>query len=343
MAIQVNSKQCQGHIATAIRAGLVPFVKGSPGIGKSAIVRAIAEEYRLKLIDLRLAQCDPTDLNGFPSICPKSGRARYAPMDTFPLEGDPIPKGYNGWLLFLDEFNSAPRAVQAAAYKVVLDKATGGYKLHPNVAMVCAGNMDDDGAIVEEMSTALQSRLLHLMMVSDPEIFLDYASRAGFDHRITDYLRFRPGNVNTFNPEVTDAEPTYACERTWDFTNRIIAQVEPTDPDALPLLAGTVSEGVAREFIGHTKIYDKLPSLAQMRSSPETIKVPDEPSILYALTGAIAHNASGDSVGDLMKFVNRLPVEFQVICLREMGRRQRELLHSQPVKDWIATNNTELF
>lgn len=106
-------------ISNFIKAKLVPMIEGSPGMGKSAIVHQIAEQYGLKLIDLRLSQCDPTELMGFPSIGSNvdrtKARAGYVPMDTFPLEDDSIPAGHNGWLLFLDEFNSAPPAVQAAA------------------------------------------------------------------------------------------------------------------------------------------------------------------------------------------------------------------------------------
>ena len=50
-------------VCTYLRAKLVPLIKGSPAIGKSAIVHAIADQYKLKVIDLRLSQCDPTDLN----------------------------------------------------------------------------------------------------------------------------------------------------------------------------------------------------------------------------------------------------------------------------------------
>jgi hypothetical protein len=32
-------------------------------MGKSAMLHSVAEELNLKVIDLRLAQCDPTDLN----------------------------------------------------------------------------------------------------------------------------------------------------------------------------------------------------------------------------------------------------------------------------------------
>lgn len=62
-AITVDYAQCERLIAAYFRAGLVPMISGSPGIGKSAILRAIARMFNLKMIDLRLAQCDPTDLN----------------------------------------------------------------------------------------------------------------------------------------------------------------------------------------------------------------------------------------------------------------------------------------
>ena len=111
--MKIDIFQAEHLISIALQAQLVPMVHGSPAVGKSAVVKQVAKKFGLKVIDLRLSQCDPTDLMGFPSI--KNDRAGYKPMDTFPIEGDPLPEGYQGWLLFLDECNSATRAVQAAA------------------------------------------------------------------------------------------------------------------------------------------------------------------------------------------------------------------------------------
>jgi MoxR-like ATPase len=61
--MQVKISQAIRLISKYLKASLVPMVVGSPGCGKSAIVHQIAEQYNLKLIDLRLSQCDPTDLN----------------------------------------------------------------------------------------------------------------------------------------------------------------------------------------------------------------------------------------------------------------------------------------
>ena len=337
--MQVRVSQAISMITAFIRAHLVPMLIGSPGIGKSNIIHQIAAEYKLKVIDLRLSQCDPTDISGFPTIT--GNRAGYKPMDTFPIEGDVIPEGYNGWLLFLDEFSSASTAVQAASYKLVLDRMVGSYKLHKNVAIVCAGNLESDNAIVQSMSTALQSRLVHMELLADPKEWIDWASSAGINHRITSYINFKPGNLYTFKADHTDN--TYACPRTWEFAHRIMEVVPLDSPNLLPMLAGTISEGVAREFLNFCKHFATLPKISEIIQAPDTIDVPREPSLLYALTGALSHNASTDNMDSLMTYIKRLPLEFQVVCLRETIRRNKAMLAHGAVQKWIATNATELF
>lgn len=337
--MKVKLSQAHDMIVQCIKVGLVPIVKGSPAVGKSSIVHQIAKEFDLKVIDLRLAQCDPTDLLGFPNTA--NGRGRYVPMETFPIEGDAVPEGYDGWLLFMDEFTSAPRGVQASAYKLVLDRMVGTHHLHKKVAIVCAGNLETDGAIVEEMSTALESRLIHMEVTVDHIDWCEgWAMKNGIDHRITSFIKFKPGMLYTFSPDHTDC--TYASPRTWEFANRLVKGKEIGIED-IPLLAGTISEGVAREFRTFTQIYSNLPTLTQMMEQATTLPVPQEPSILFALTGSIAHNANDENAGPLMDFVSRLPIEFQVVTLREMVRRSPALMNHKSVQAWITKNAKELF
>jgi len=337
--MQVKISQAINIITKFIQAKLVPMVVGSPGTGKSQIVHQIAKNYNLQVIDLRLSQCDPTDLLGFPQII--GNKAGYVPMNTFPIVGDPLPDGYSGWVLFLDEFNSASPAVQAAAYKLVLDRMVGIHHLHKNVAIVCAGNLETDNAIVQSMSTALQSRLVHLELVVDAKEWVDWAADTGIDHRITSYINFKPGNLYTFKPDHTDN--TYGSPRTWEFANRVLSVVDEGEPEFLTMLAGTISEGLAREFVGFCKIYNDLPKLVNIIANPKGIKVPVEPSILFALTGSISHNATKDNFSALMEFVIRLPIEFQVVCLRETVRRNRQMNAHPAVSAWLTNNATQLF
>lgn len=101
-AMRVSPRKLTWLTALTLEAGLVPFVAGSPGTGKSAIVHQLSKAGNLKLIDHRLSTSDPTDLSGLPHFV--NGEAHFAPFaGLFPIEGiSVIPEGYDGWLLFLN-------------------------------------------------------------------------------------------------------------------------------------------------------------------------------------------------------------------------------------------------
>lgn len=330
--MQVRISQAVPMISKYLKAKLVTLLKGSPGIGKSQIYQQIADKYNLKLIDVRLSTCDLTDLCGFPQIM--GNKAGYVPMNTFPIEGDEIPEGYSGWLLLFDELTSAAPALQAAAYKILLDRMIGIYPLHKNVAVCAAGNLETDNAVVEPMSTALQSRLVHIELATNAEDWLEWATSNGIDHRITSYIRFKPGQLYTFKSDHTDN--TYACPRTWEFANRILGVTEDNDPLMLPLLAGDLSEGVAREFVVFMKIYNNLPTIDSIIASPGFVKVSDEPSILFAMCGSISHHAKPENIEALMTYVKRLPAEFQLVCVREIVSRQKSILGNPVMQRWLV-------
>lgn len=358
MALPLNYSQITKATIQAIKAGLTPYIEGSPGIGKSAIPVEICERFNLKLIDLRLSQCEPTDLLGFPSIDKAANKASYVPMDTFPIKGDVLPlktaevkdtQGnvvtpavyYSGWLLFLDELSHADRSTQKASYKLILDKKVGDVPLHSNVLVVAAGNKESDNAFVEPMSTALQSRLCHLDMEIDVNDWIEWALNSGIDHRITSYIKWKPKLIYTFKPNHT--EKTYACPRTWEHLSKVITQIPIISKDDLPIIAGIVSESVAREFNAFCKLFTKIITADQIIANPHGIDVPSDPAVLYALTGSLAHNMTDVNCTSLMAFIGRLPMEFQVLTMREVVRRDKSIAKLQPIKDWRKASAIDLY
>lgn len=102
---EVPPSVAKQYILDCLQAGIVPFVTGSPGIGKSQIIREIADEMKWKVIDHRLSTSDVCDMMGLPHFIKKeNGKevATFAPFDIFPTELDELPANYNGWLLFLN-------------------------------------------------------------------------------------------------------------------------------------------------------------------------------------------------------------------------------------------------
>ena len=336
--MQVTITQAKDLVMDTLRAQLVPFLTSSPGIGKSSLAAAIAEEYDLELIDVRLSQMDPADLLGFPMT--QGDKAGYLPMDTFPIEGDKIPEGKKGWLLLLDEFNSAPMSVQAAAYKIVLDRMVGQHKLHPKVATMAAGNLTTDKAIVNRISTAMQSRLIHFEIKVDLDSFIKWADNNKIDHRIKSFVQFKPEALHKFDPNHN--EETFPCPRTWEFTSRLIKPMDDLPITKLPLIAGAIGEGMAREFFSYSQVYGKIPTIGQIASDPENVSMGDEPSVHHALAGLVGHHMTVKNADNLMKFLSRLGIDYQVITLRAAIARDPEIMETKAVKGWISHHADEL-
>ncbi len=333
-------------IMRTLRAKKVPMLVSSPGIGKSDIIQAIAKEYDLFVIDLRLSQADPTDMNGFPTMNMDRTRSRYAAPEDFPLEGDTIPlhadgRPYKGWLLFLDEFNSAPHAVQAAAYKIVLDRKVGQKNLHKMLAIVAAGNLSTDRAIVNKLSTAMQSRMVHYELEIDHDAWHDWAIENNIDHRIIGFVKFKPGVL--FNFKADHSDHTFACPRTWEFLSDQIVDYNDIPAEDVPLLTGTVGEAAGREFYTYSQIFSRIPTLGEIKASPLGATLPTETSMQYGVSTMLGHNANETNIDQLMPYIDRLPVEFNIMCLQFAIKRNKKLMQVPSIKMWIANNSADLF
>jgi hypothetical protein len=355
MVMQVTMTQVQPLIIDTFNAGLVPNLLSSPGIGKSALAAQIAEKFNLKLIDIRLSYYDPADLNGFPKMLERTlaqaeaglpERAGYRPMETFPLAGDPMPLDengdeMNGWLIIFDEFNSAALQVQAASYKMVLDKVVGQYPLHSKVAMMTAGNRSTDRAIVNRLSTAMQSRLTSFDIMVDIASFLKWGNGIGnLDHRVKSFIGFKPEYLHKFKADHDDL--TFACPRTWEMTSKLIKPMTTIVYEKLPLLAGTVGEAAAMEFYNYTELFSGIPTLDEIIQDPTGCILGAEKGVHYALSGMVGAGMNVDNAGPLTKFMTRLDIDFQVVTFRNAISRDRKIGRDDEIKKWIANNAHEL-
>lgn len=308
---QLSPTQATDELVRCITKGLVPILTSSPGMGKSSLVNQIAKDFRLKLLDLRLSQCTPEDLQGYPM---RSGnKATFTPFDIFPLEDDTPPPGYDGWLLFLDEATSAVKAVQAAAYKLVLDRMVGSFKLHPNVAIIMAGNKMTDKAVVTQMSTAMQSRIIHFELGVSSDEWIQYAYKADLDYRIISFIGFMPSRLMDFRPDHHDK--TFPCPRTWEFLSKLV-KGEDIDSSTGPRAAGTIGEGVAVEFITYAQEFDRLPRFSDIIADPKSALMPKETSTKYATMSMLVENFSPNNLDAVLEYVQQFDIEMQILFCR---------------------------
>lgn len=322
---EISPTRMEQEVLRCIKANVVPYFRSSPGVGKSSVVAKVAKENKLILIDLRLSQCTPEDLQGFPMR--NGDKATFTPFDMFPLKGDQIPEGYNGWLILLDELSSAGKPVQAAAYKLILDRMVGSFQLHEKVAMVAAGNLDTDKAVVFNMSTALQSRLIHYELKPVLSDWMNWAVTQNFDHRILAFLNFKKNMLMNFDPNHSDK--TFPCPRTWEFLNRLIKD-QLVNEDTLPCIAGTIGQGAATEFNTFCKVYKQLPSVSQITSDPINAPIPEEPGAKYAVASMLTQELDANNIKDIIIYIERFDIEMKIIFARGAFALNRKLRDESP-------------
>jgi len=311
--------------------GLVPYITSVPGIGKSDVVKTITEDSNLALIDVRLSQCDSSDLLGIPKL--GTDRLEFAPPKMFPLEGDKIPEGKKGWLLFFDEFSSANKSVEAAAYRILLDKQVGEFNLHKKVAIVCAGNGTGQGAIANRLSTASQSRMIHYNLVTDANAWCDWAITKQVHHKIIGFIQFRPDLLHDFDPKHKDN--TFPCPRTWEFLDRKLKLWGgEIDESRLPSVAGTIGSGASFEFKAFLDIFSRIPSMDILKKNPSLISEYTEPSMQYALSATIGHNTNAHNIKEMFPLIEALPLEFQVICIKQLIQSDRTIKRNPLIGKW---------
>lgn len=251
------------------------MIWGGPGIGKSCGVKQVCTEHDAGFCDLRLAQCDPTDLRGVLVYSPQTDKGRWVHPNSLP-NGDAKKRG----ILFLDEINLAPPSVQAAAYQLVLDRKVGDYVLPDGWMVVAAGNRAEDSALVQDMPPPLLNRFVQVDAEADFDVFKDYALRSGFHPFVTGFLNWKKEYLYTA-PEAS--VKAFATPRSWE----ALSDVLKTFDMETEVVIGTIGRGVGTEFVAFAELASVLePTIDGILKGNYTL--PKEDHYVFFIFSALA-------------------------------------------------------
>ena len=278
---QMGPKAAKRAIAFAIKMKRPTFLWGPPGIGKSDLVSQIGTDTSREVIDVRLALWEPTDIKGIPYFDSNTSTMTWAPPAELPT--DPASKA----ILFLDELNSAPPAVQAAAYQLILNRRVGTYVLPEGVDIVAAGNRDGDKGVTFRMPAPLANRFVHLEMKVEFEDWLDWATLNRIHEEVVGYVGFAKQDLYDYDPK--SPSKSFATPRSWSFVSDMVYD-EDIDTETLTnLVSGAVGDGLAVKFMAHRKIASKLPKADDILDGKvEDLEI-KEISAMYSLTVSLCY------------------------------------------------------
>ena len=148
----------------------VPCLIGNTGVGKTDMVKQIAEKHNKNLIIINTSVMNADDLAGYPYLDKKNNKMKWGIPDWFPTEKD--------CMIFLDEFNRADKQVINALMPLLLSgELHHGAKLPEDTWMVVAFNPDtEDYDMVNSFDDlAISSRLVKIIVNNDSWAWSEWA------------------------------------------------------------------------------------------------------------------------------------------------------------------------
>ena len=261
------------------------LVRGSPGCGKSSIVRQVCEDRGIEFIDVRLAQIEPADIRGLPVPNRENHTMEWYVNGTWPR--DPKGKG----IIFLDELTSADRSCQVAAYELVLDRRLGSlYKVPPGYLIVAAGNNTTDRAVAVTMSSALANRFTHVELKEDIESWWKWAYSSNIHPAVIGFIKFKPHMLFCMD-EGQNLERGWPSPRSWERVSQLCHMYKDKSDELLrKLVYGTVGNGAGVEFMEFYRINAEFANILDVMTDPNSkIVIPKQADRKHALVSGMVY------------------------------------------------------
>lgn len=335
--VPVTPKQLGRILQTQIPSGEPLFVWGSPGIGKSELMRQAAGRLGLSIIEIRAPLYKPEDFVGLPWR--EGNRTKFCPPTFLPEPKGALSGEQEGGVLFIDELGQAEPSTQKVFMQLCLDRRIGEYPLPDGWFVTAASNRATDRAGVSRVITPLLDRFVHFDLMPDVDEWLEWAATAGVPAVVRAFIAFKREALSNFNPAVNDK--AFATPRSWVKVGKLVANADPDDLYAT--VAGKVGVGAAAEFVGFFNLYGKLPSFDEILKKPSTHPLPDPdvPSLAWAVVGGLVdHVAKRDAkaMQQAAIFLLRMDAGFKAFAMRSLVGANRAAIQIKEVREWCNKN-----
>ena len=310
------------------------FLMGPSGIGKSdcvaqAVKKLSLPERPMSIYDLRLSTSDPTD---FGLLMPENGTlVRQKPAFIAHMEEHP------DGILFLDELTSAPPAVQAPAYQLVLDRQVNGFPVPPGWMVVGAGNRQSDRGVTFNIAAPLLNRMTLIEVDTVLDDVLEYGAINGLSPLVMAFLKSRGDLLHKFDG-ATHSGAQFPSPRGWFAVGN---KLDLPVPDGLrvELIKGDIGHEAAVLFEQFMRVWETMPSIDAIFEDPDSVEVPEKLDVRYCVSMGVSARLDKDNFEKAWRYMLRLPKEFQVLIVKLAYQRDPAIAQSPVFASWVEANS----
>lgn len=299
-----NREKQVAALALCIEAGIPVHWQGDPGIGKTAVINAVAAMMKRSLTTIIASLREPADFGGYPV---PAHNEQGSTLEFLPIGQIKRASDTDG-IIFLDEVTCTSPRTQAALLRLVHERYCGDFKLSDGVTFVLASNPAEQAAGGFDIAGPLANRMVHMHASVDANQWCD-GMVSGFtmpqlpqvkdDWRklvpemrsiIASFIHTFPTKLLMLPKAESEMSGAWPSPRTWDMAATLMAACKSAGVNGeiqTELLAGCVGPGAALEFLTWFKDLD-MPDPEALIKDPDSFKLPERLDKAYAVLTSIS-------------------------------------------------------
>lgn len=210
---KVGVPTLDSQLKKAINVGIIPFLVGPPGVGKTETIESLSKH----VLRYNMARFTPTSFTGKDYVIPGSvvsyeedgktitrtekaltGSAEPEWLQDVKKALEESKKDGEEVILFLDEFDKLTPSLQVFINGIIDDEPTlGGWKVPKGVKIVLAGNTTVDSLASNKISSEVSSRLMKIEVTPNVKEWIKWAIKANVDPIVISYIKLHPDDLLT--------------------------------------------------------------------------------------------------------------------------------------------------
>ena len=240
------------------------FLIGPPGVGKTAVMRQIAEEMNINLVSYTITHHTRQSAIGLPFIARKSyggeehAVTEYTMSEIVASVYDQIERsGIREGILFLDEINCVSETLAPTMLQFLQYKMFGTHRVPEGFVLITAGNPPEYNRSVRDFDIVTLDRVKRIDVTADFPVWKEYAYQNGMHGAVTAYLEIRKEH---FCRVVNDPDGRhFVTPRAWeDLSDSLRVYESLSLPVGRELIAGFIQDPeIMKSFAVYYELWNR--------------------------------------------------------------------------------------
>lgn len=228
---------------------------GPPGIGKTAIMKQIADELSCGLVSYAMTHHTRQSAIGLPFITEKEYGGKKWSVTEYTMSEIVASiyeymkeTGKDSGILFLDEINCVSETLTPVMLQLLQNKTFGNTPLPKGWVIVAAGNPSEYNKSVKELDMVTMDRVKNMDIEADLSVWLSYALKQRIHPAIRTYLSIYPDHF--YSIKERDGKQYFVTARAWEDLSLLLSSYEEDGIEVSPdwFLQYLQDEDIARSF-----------------------------------------------------------------------------------------------